>query len=187
MIYFSDAKLTTVGDDTYLTLKTHKKFLSQLAQLVLDAQKHPLISAIFDVCGSEERKRRSVTANSYAWVLIDKLAAMLNRKKEDVYLDQIRNLGGNTDIVCVPNKALKRFCDSWGKNGLGWICETTESRLPGCTNVTVYYGSSVFTVDEMSRFIDNIIQDCKAVGIETMSPDKLSELLSTWEEQYAKK
>lgn len=33
----------------------------------------------------------------------------------------------------------------------------------------------------MSRLIDNLIQDAKAVGIETMAPDKLAALLGEWE------
>lgn len=33
----------------------------------------------------------------------------------------------------------------------------------------------------MSRLIDNLIQDAKAVGIETMPPDKLAALLGEWE------
>jgi hypothetical protein len=36
----------------------------------------------------------------------------------------------------------------------------------------------------MQRFIDNIIEDCKAVGIEVLPEDKLAALM---EEHYAKK
>ena len=48
-------------------------------------------------------------------------------------------------------------------------------------NVILYYGSSVFSSSTMSRLIDNLIQDAKAVGIETMAPDKLAALLGEWE------
>ena len=44
----------------------------------------------------------------------------------------------------------------------------------------MYYGSSVFDSKEMSRFIDNLIAEAKALGIETMPPDKLNALLEAW-------
>ena len=46
-----------------------------------------------------------------------------------------------------------------------------------------YYGSSDFDRREMSRLIDNIIQDCKAVGVETLPPDKLALLKEDWDAQ----
>lgn len=50
----------------------------------------------------------------------------------------------------------------------------------------LYYGSSVFSSSTMSRLIDNLIQDAKAVGIETMPPDKLAALLGEWEARKKK-
>ena len=43
-----------------------------------------------------------------------------------------------------------------------------------------YYGSSDFDRREMSALIDNCIQDCKALGIETLTPDKLALLKEEW-------
>lgn len=40
----------------------------------------------------------------------------------------------------------------------------------------LYYGSSTYDGAQMARLIDNIVQDCKAVGIETMTPDELARL-----------
>ena len=34
---------------------------------------------------------------------------------------------------------------------------------------------------QMSRLIDGIVQDCKAVGIETKTPNEIAEMLSRWE------
>jgi hypothetical protein len=33
----------------------------------------------------------------------------------------------------------------------------------------------------MSQLIDNLVQDCKALGIETMTPEKLSLLKEAWQ------
>ncbi|MBR5285459.1 MAG: hypothetical protein IKU30_01040 [Clostridia bacterium] len=111
--------------------------------------------------------KRSLDANALAWVFIDKLAEKMNLPKVEVYRNCIKEIGGVSDTVCVPNKAVDKLCEAWRKNGLGWSCETFESKLPNCTNVILYYGSSTFDTATMTRFIDNLLQDCKAVGIDT--------------------
>lgn len=133
-----------------------------------------------EVTVKQYRKKRSLDANAYAWVLIDKLSKRTNRTKTDVYIDAVKDVGGNTDIVCVQDKAVVKLREAWNKNGIGWATETTPSKLDGCTNVILYYGSSTFDTAQMSRMIDNIIQDCNAVGIETMPPDELAALLEGW-------
>lgn len=133
-----------------------------------------------EVSIKKHHPKRSLDANAYAFVLMDKLAAATGRTKIEVYKDAIRDVGGNTDIVCVQDRAVDKLRDSWEQNGTGWITETFPSKLDGCTNVILYYGSSTFDTAQMSRLIDNIIQDCKAMGIETMPPDRLNALLEEW-------
>lgn len=127
------------------------------------------------------RNRRSLDANAYFFVLADKLAEKLNTTKEEIYKNAIREIGGVSETVCVKNQAVERLCEGWSKNGLGWQTDTFPSRIEGCTNVILYYGSSTFDTAQMSRLIDNIVQDCKAVGIETRTPDEIANLLSLWE------
>lgn len=133
-----------------------------------------------DVTIKKHRKKRSLDANAYAWVLMDKLAEAVGRPKMQIYRDVVKDVGGNTETVCVRDKAVDRLRESWSRNGAGWVTETQKSKLPGCTNVTLYYGSSVFDTAQMSRLIDNLVQDCAALGIETMPPYKLSALLEEW-------
>ena len=59
--------------------------------------------------------------------------------------------------------------------------ETSPSKIDGCTNVILYYGSSEYDTRQMSRLINLIVEDCKIQGIETMTPDELSALLDRWE------
>ena len=133
-----------------------------------------------EVTIKKARKKRSLDANAYAWVLMDKLAAVLGYKKEDIYRYAIRNIGGNSDTVCVQNRAVERLRESWSRNGIGWVSEIMPSKIDDCTNVILYYGSSTFDSYQMSRFIDLLVQDCKSCGIETMPPDKLEALLNEW-------
>lgn len=135
----------------------------------------------------EQRKKRSLDANAYFWVLADKLAAATGEKKEDVYRRAIREIGGVSDTVCVTDKAAQKLMDIWSGRGLGWFCESFPSKIPGCTNVILYSGSSTFDTKQMARLIDNVIQDCDAVGIETMTPKERALLLDNWEKQNGKK
>ena len=117
--------------------------------------------------------RRSRSANAYAWVLIDELAEKLNLTKTEVYRHAIRDIGGVSDTVCVPDKAVDRLCEGWMAKGLGWQTERLESKLRGCTNVVLYYGSSTYDSRQMHALIDTLIAECKQQGIETLTPAQL--------------
>lgn len=127
------------------------------------------------------RARRSLDANAYCWVLIDKIAENQCVTKEEVYREAIRNIGGNSEIVCVRNNAVERLCDGWRRNGIGWQTETMPSKIVGCTNVILYYGSSVYDSKQMSLLLENLIQDCKALGIQTETPEMIARMKSLWE------
>ena len=126
------------------------------------------------------RNKRSLDANAYAWVLIGKIAEKTNVPKEEVYREAIRGIGGNYDIVCIKEEAADSLRSAWSKNGIGWQSETMLSKLDGCTNVLLYYGSSTYDTEQMSRLIENIIQDCKALGIETKSQEEIDSLVKHW-------
>lgn len=124
----------------------------------------------------EKKQKRSREANAYAWALLDKLAAKLHIPGEDIYRDAIKNIGGNNETVCVQNKAVERLCEGWKRNGLGWCVDTFESKIDGCTNVILYYGSSTYDSAQMHRLIDLIVQECKQQNIETLTPEELARL-----------
>lgn len=126
------------------------------------------------------RKKRSLDANAYCWLLLDKLSAVTGIPKLDLYINAVRTVGGNTEVVCVRDQAVNKLREAWKNNGVGWISETMPSKIPGCTNVILYYGSSTFDTAQMSRMIDYIVDDCKTVGIETMPPEKLEAMLESW-------
>lgn len=125
-------------------------------------------------------RKRSLDANAYAWVLIDKLAQATGIRKDEIYREAIRNIGGTSTTVCVLDKAIPKLCESWRRNGLGWQTEIAPSKIDGCMNVVLYYGSSIYDTAQMSRLIDLLIQDCKQLGIETMPPHELAALEERW-------
>ncbi len=122
------------------------------------------------------RQKRSLDANAYAWKLIDKIAKVMRIEKKQVYREAIRSIGGVSETVCVQAAAVDRLCSSWAAHGLGWQAEVMPSKIEGCSNVVLYFGSSTYDTKQMSILIDQLIQDAKALGIETLPPDELSRL-----------
>lgn len=128
-----------------------------------------------------KRNRRSKDANSFCWVLLDKLSEALGVPKEELYRRYIKEIGGISDILCVQNKAVDKFRAEWEAKGIGWQTDTIPIRTEGCTGVIVYYGSSTFNTKQMARLIDSIVQDCAAIGIETRPQEEIDSLLNEWE------
>lgn len=130
----------------------------------------------------EYRRKRSPDANAYAWVLIHKLAEVMRITPEEVYLLNIPKVGNNFTPMCVREQDVERFKKSWEANGLGWpVKDLGLSQVPGCRNLMAYHGSSTYDTVQMSRLIDNLVQDCKALDIETLSEEKLALLKEEWQ------
>lgn len=124
----------------------------------------------------EYRKRRSLDANGYYWKMCFELAAKTNIPVEQIYLNHIRNIGGNCETVCVKKEAADKLCSGWKKGGIGWTTEIMPSKIDGCVNVILYYGSSTYDTAQMSRLIGQMIQDCKEQGIPTQTPRELASI-----------
>lgn len=126
------------------------------------------------------KQKRSLDANAYCWTLIGKIAEKTNVPKEEVYREAIRGIGGNYDVVCIKEDAADSLRSAWERNGIGWQTEVMLSKLDGCTNVLLYYGSSTYDTEQMSRLIENILQDCASLGIEVKSQEEIDSLLKNW-------
>ena len=128
----------------------------------------------------EHKKKRSLNANNLYWLIADKLAEHLNKPKSEIYKAHIKEIGGVSDTVCCIEQAVDKFCEGWRSQGLGWQTEVTESKIEGCKNVVVYYGSSTFDKAQMGRLIDLAMQDCEQFGIPTYSQEEIDRLVKEW-------
>lgn len=135
---------------------------------------------VYTVEVKELKKRRSLDSNAYAWALLSKLAFTMHEPVKTLYKRYVKDCGGNCETVCVQEQAAKALCEHWSAHGLGWTAETYPSKIPGCVNVNLYYGSSAFDTKQMSVFIDNIVQDCKAVGIKTLDEMEIDRIVTEW-------
>ena len=140
-----------------------------------DLKDHPVEISI-----KKAAKRRSRDANALCWLIIDKIAEKTRIPKTEIYRNAIREIGGVSEVVCVQDRAVERLRSGWEKNGIGWQSETAPSKIPGCTNVILYYGSSTYNTAQMSRLLDLIIQEAEQQGIPTLR-DEAAELLGKWD------
>lgn len=138
----------------------------------------------YDIEVKEHRERRSLEANAYCFTLLDKLAEALHEPKTDIYRRLIKEIGGNNTVVCVQDRALDTLCRNWARQGLGWMTDVLESKVPGCHNVVLYYGSSVYDTKQMSRLIDLVVQECQQQDIETLTPAELAKMKADWGQRH---
>ena len=134
-----------------------------------------------DIEIKKHRKKRSLNANAYAWTLIGQIVGRMDGvAADDYYRRQIKEAGIKTDIICVPEKAMESVMQGWGHHGTGWIAEKMDSKIKGCVNLRLIYGSSTFNSAEMARFIDLIIQDAEALGIPAITEAERLKMLGAW-------
>ena len=133
------------------------------------------------------RKQRSLDANAFAWALIEKLAAKMNRKKTDIYLEELKDLPGISGEVEVDSNFADAYMDAWRRGHIGRDARVIWMDLDsGKTTVQVRLGSSDLDTEQMSRFISILIQDCEALGIPTLQGDEVNKMLGEWDKKYKK-
>ena len=170
--------------DISVDYKTRKTKINLLVEIE-PSKIEELQNQKLDVEIRKYRARRSLDANAYFWVLVSKLQDVLNIPKELIYKDLIKGIG-SYEVIPIKNEAVEKFRQAWSKNGLGWVTETTKSKLEGFTNVLAYYGSSTYDTKEMARLIDLIVYECNELGIETKSDEEIKSLLESWENEQKK-
>ena len=131
----------------------------------------------------EHRNKRSLDANSYCWVICDKIAQELSKDgtlitKEEIYKDAVKQVGVFIPFI-VEEVAFDKFKQVWEHQGLGYQVQET-ARKNKCVRINCYYGSSSYDSKEMSRLIDSLVQLAQSLNIETMTQNELNSLLESW-------
>ncbi|MFR7743881.1 MAG: hypothetical protein ACLU3I_11770 [Acutalibacteraceae bacterium] len=130
---------------------------------------------------AKKADHRGLRANSYAWALIEQLAAKLKTDKESVYEEMIRRYGvgesyideaGNECKVLfslrdgVPPRLVARH---YAEIGIGYI----EGKK--FIHYRALKGTSEYTAAEMAAFLDGIIAECEEQGVQTGPPEKTAQ------------
>ena len=126
------------------------------------------------------RKKRSLDANAYFWVLADEIAKVVNTTKEQVYWHLVRRVGVFETLKFDSEAAMNRFKRNWRSNGLGWLTLTIDKEN---FVMHAFYGSSRYDTKEMSRLIDEAVSEAKSLGIETRPQEEIDSMLREWGEK----
>lgn len=152
-IRFTDAKMVDGG----LWIKPEN--IAAAAQFVYGKKDKPYVAGI-----KELRKKRSLDANAYLWVLVSKIADILRASKEEVYFNMLKEYGQPVLIYLEGHVDPKPFLKYYEfiKDCKGAKC------------YKVYKGSSEMDTREMSVLIDGVVGEAQDLGIQTMTPDEIA-------------
>lgn len=172
-IGFTEARWQQDDGGFWISLKVDNPF--EARQFLSNKKDRKYVAEV-----KEFRERRSLDANAYFWRLLDEVAEVLGRVKEDLYLDYVKKCGPFKDFTLTEDEA-KTFRIAWSRLGTGWPTEQVDFSPDGDRVVVrAYYGSSQYNTKQMSRLIDMVVEDAKELGIETLTPEELSRMKEDW-------
>ena len=124
----------------------------------------------------KHRNKRSLDANAYCWVILQKIAEVIHQDKWNVYLEMLGKYGVFTHIIVKPN-VVDKVKEEWRT-----VKELGDVSVNGLTGIQLqcYFGSSTYNTKEMSVLIDGIVYEAKELGIETLPPDELERMKIEW-------
>ena len=144
---------------------------------------------LYDMDVKEHRKKRSLDANAMLWSLINQMSVVLRIPPDEIYQGYIPDVGDNFTWHPEKPETVKQFSDGWCRGHIGrMVDDVGPCRLPdlrGYRLLKCYYGSSEYDVPTFSRLLDLVMQDCKNIGIETISERERSLLLEDWGKSHA--
>ena len=160
-----------------LTIECDMKEAAELQRIIDEAGKIDS-EAEYTVSIKRRKKKRSLDANAYMWVLLKELAFKVENSPIELYKYYVRGFG-QYYVIPVREDALDAFSKVWSSHGIAWFVDDVGPcrRTAGYHNVKAYYGTSEYDTKSMSRLIDEVVLDCKAQGIETMSKKEIDNLL----------
>lgn len=117
----------------------------------------------------EHKKKRTRNQNSYYWELLNQLSKKLRIAPEELHFELIKKSCPFSEFL-VPDEADLRVIEYYEERGK----ITKNDKL--FKIIRVYVGSSKLDTAEMGILLDNLIEECKLQGIETMTPQELAKL-----------
>ena len=122
------------------------------------------------------RRKRSLDANAYMWVLLSKIAEVIHSNKDDVYIEMLSRYGVFTHIIVKPSVVDKVKAEWRTVRVLGEITVNGSSGI----QLQCFFGSSTYDTKEMSTLIDGVVTEAKELGIETLTPGELEQMKQEW-------
>lgn len=166
-----------------IELKNEMDILKVQASLI-KVQQDLLKGKKIDVEIKEHRERRSLDANAYFHLLVDKLAKALGISAEDCKVKMVLDYGTiDTDeqglkigFKLLESISVDKVCKYAKK--IGSVVENGRN----FNQYIVYKPTHEYNSKEMATLINGVVEECKQVGIETRTPLEIAELCNLWEQ-----
>lgn len=130
------------------------------------------------------KEKRSLNSNNYYWQLLEKIAVKSHTPKAKLHNINLRHLGLVERVGDKPVYILLEDSDEVEEQTLlaltYHLAPRKETKIGTDGKTYRWYvmlrGSSTFNVEEMSALVDFAVQDAKALGIETLTPNELAKM-----------
>lgn len=116
------------------------------------------------------KKHRSISQNAYMWELINQIANKLNRSKEDIYLEMLKDYGVSVIVSIQSSIDVSKYFKYYEEIGKG-VLKGKEF-----THYKYFKGSSEYNTEEMAHLLDGVIQECENMGIPTLSDEDIRKM-----------
>lgn len=139
----------------------------------------------------EWREKRSLDANAYYWKLLTEFSEVLRLPKSCAHnmmlrkYGQLELIGGQAVRIPIPDTV---EAENTTLEAETYHIKPTSQVKAGIDGViyrtyVMLRGSSDYDTREMSVLIDGLVEECKALDIETLPPEQIERMM----EAYAKK
>ena len=125
----------------------------------------------------EYKEKRSLNANSYAWALITQIGNVLRKSKEEIYLEMLKSYGQSEIVSIISSIDPKGYFKYYEQIGTSMLKDKEFSHYK------IYKGTSEYNTQEMSIFIDGVVQEAQQLDIETKTPNEIERLKKLWENE----
>lgn len=144
--------------------------IQTLAKLASEAVSKPYNMIIEPV-----RKKRTLTANAYYWVLLDELAKVLKANEKDLHRIILARYGETaTDAQGTP--IVFKMSRDINPRELGEVYVDPIDSHDGYVTYRVLKGSSELDSRAFAHLLDGLISECKELGIEVIPYAELQRL-----------
>lgn len=130
---------------------------------------------IYDVKINKHREKRSLNANAYLWKLVTEIGNILNKSKEEVYLQMLIDYGQSEMISILSEINVKGYFKYYKLAG------TSILNGKEFNHYKIYKGSSEYNTKEMSILLEGVVQEAKNLGIKTKEDYEIEKLIEEWD------
>ncbi len=129
----------------------------------------------YDIKIDKHKRKRSLDANAYSWVLQNEISNVLRISKEEVHFNMLKSYGQRDYVSLLANIDPHPYFPYFEEQG------TFKHRNNTFKSYMIYKPTRNYNSREMSIFIDGLIQEARNLGIETKEDKEIEAMLKEME------